>query len=114
MEQMDIDPSTMCNAMSLGPVLFPEKLNATAFLHLCHQVNGKVFLIKDEETRQKAAELKVSQPKCAGTKNNTDTDFCFLLTFLITQGYNSFVKVLSLNLRDGFKSLRVQVLFTFS
>ena len=70
-----VDSSILCKSTSMGPVLFPEKLNATGLLHLCHQVNGKVFLIKDSETRQKASALKknskdvnIYQPHCDGKK----------------------------------------------
>ena len=63
----------MCKAMSMGPVLIPEMLSAKGLKHLCNQVNGKVFLVKDDETRQTStlkrlglALLKTSSPKCDG------------------------------------------------
>ena len=64
----------MCKAMSMGPVLIPEMLSAKGLKHLCNQVNGKVFLVKDDETRQTStlkrlkglAWLKTSSPKCDG------------------------------------------------
>ena len=68
----------MCKAMSMGPVLIPEMLSAKGLKHLCNQVNGKVFLIKDDETRQTStlkrlkglAWLKTSSPKCDGNSNS--------------------------------------------
>ena len=66
----------MCKAMSMGPVLIPEMLSAKGLKHLCNQVNGKVFLVKDDETRQTStmkrlglAFLKTSIPKCDGNSN---------------------------------------------
>ena len=73
---MDVEPlypDRMCKAMSMGPVLIPESLSAKGLKHLCNQVNGKVFLVKDDETRQKAnflrilgQGLKTPTPKCDG------------------------------------------------
>ena len=70
---VNVESSELCKSTSLGPVLFPEKLTATGLLNLCNQVNGKVFLIENEETRLKAnsvknslTELNIYQPHCDG------------------------------------------------
>ena len=71
-----LSPDRMCKAMSMGPVLIPEMLSAKGLKHLCNQVNGKVFLVKDDETRQTSTLkrlglllLKTSGPKCDGNSN---------------------------------------------
>ena len=69
-------PERMCKANSMGPVLIPEMLSAKGLKHLCNQVNGKVFLVKDDETRQISTMkrlglllLKSTTPKCDGNSN---------------------------------------------
>ena len=69
-------PERMCKANSMGPVLIPEMLSANGLKHLCNQVNGKVFLVKDDETRQISTMkrlglllLKTATPKCDGNSN---------------------------------------------
>ena len=69
-------PERMCKANSMGPVLIPEMLSAKGLKHLCNQVNGKVFLVKDDETRQISTMkrlglllLKSATPKCDGNSN---------------------------------------------
>lgn len=57
------DESSMCNTGNLGPTLFPERIQAHDALSLCHKVNGDLFLIKDNETRDIAAEM-ISVPEC--------------------------------------------------
>ena len=80
---VNVDSSELCKSTSMGPVLFPERLSTTGLLDLCHQVNGKVFLIKDSETLQKAnslkqrlSELNIYQSHCDGKhlKLNTKKD----------------------------------------
>ena len=66
----------LCKSESMGPVLIPERLNATGMLNLCQQLNGKVFLMKDNESLQKVMQLRIvggvldisqhTHPKCDG------------------------------------------------
>ena len=57
MKKDNVDFSKMCKALSLGPVIVPEKLPATEFKHLCNQFGGKMFVIKNEADRQTAMDL---------------------------------------------------------
>ena len=65
-------PSQMCKAMSMGPVLIPERVTVQGLKHLCQQVNGKVFLIKDDKSSQKAAELRIAIGFLKGLKSKCD------------------------------------------
>ena len=67
MKKENIDFSKMCKALSLGPVIVPEKLPATEFKHLCNQFGGKMFVIKNEADRQTAVGF-YDQEKC-GSKH---------------------------------------------
>ena len=49
----------LCKSESMGPVLIPERLNATGMLNLCQQLNGKVFLMKDTKSLQKVMQLRI-------------------------------------------------------
>ena len=60
MKKDNIDFSKMCKALSLGPVIVPEKLPAKEFKHLCNQFGGKMFVIKNEEDRQAAVDFRQS------------------------------------------------------
>ena len=53
----NVDFSKMCKALSLGPVIVPEKLQAAEFKHLCNQFGGKMFVIKNEADRQTAMDF---------------------------------------------------------
>ena len=57
MKKENMDLSKMCKALSLGPVIVPEKLPATEFKHLCNQFGGKMFVVKNEEDRQTAMDF---------------------------------------------------------
>jgi hypothetical protein len=57
MKKDNVDFSKMCKALSLGPVIVPEKLPATKFKHLCNQFGGKMFVIKNEADRQTAMDF---------------------------------------------------------
>ena len=63
MKKDNVDFSKMCKALSLGPVIVPEKLPATKFKHLCNQFGGKMFVIKNEEDRQTALDF-YTKGKC--------------------------------------------------
>ena len=67
MKKDNIDFLKMCKALSLGPVIVPEKLPATEFKHLCNQFGGKMFVIKNEADRQTAVGF-YDQEKC-GSKH---------------------------------------------
>ena len=43
----------------MGEILIPEMLTATDALQMCRKVNGNMFVIKDNETRDKAFQLKL-------------------------------------------------------
>ena len=58
MQKIEVEFSAMCKALSLGPILVPEKLPATEFRHLCNQFGGKMFVIKNEEDRQTAVSFR--------------------------------------------------------
>lgn len=64
MQKLEIRAENMCRDMQMGPVVFPEWLSASSSKHLCHKVNGKMFLIQDEIARQVAFDLKRSVYKC--------------------------------------------------
>ena len=71
MQKIDVEFSEMCKSLALGPILVPEQLPATEFRHLCNQFGGKMFVIKNEEDRQKALDFRQSAHdtgKC-GCKN---------------------------------------------
>lgn len=57
------DVNSMCSQESVGSTVFPEKFNAHEALSLCHQVNGDMFLIKDNKTRQSAERL-INRTEC--------------------------------------------------
>ena len=57
MKKENIEFSQMCKALSLGPVIVPERLPATEFKHLCNQFGGKMFVIKNEEDKQTAVDF---------------------------------------------------------
>ena len=65
MQKFDFEFSKMCKALSLGPIIVPEKLPATEFKHLCNQFGGKSFVIKNEEDIQTAVEF-YDKGKCDG------------------------------------------------
>ena len=62
--------TNMCQAEKLGPVLFPERLEATSFQTLCHQFNGKMFAVTNENERDTALSLqrqsRTTIDKCNG------------------------------------------------
>ena len=61
MVEIDVEFSEMCKASKLGPIIVPEKLQATHFRHLCNKLGGKMFVITDKATRQTAVKLRESQ-----------------------------------------------------
>ena len=63
MKKFDFEFSEMCKALSLGPVVVPEKLPATELKQLCNQFGGKMFVIKNEEDRQTALDF-YDKEKC--------------------------------------------------
>ena len=70
MKKENIDFSKMCKALSLGPVIVPEKLPATEFKHLCNQFGGKMFVIKNEADGQTAVDLYDKENCESKHKNN--------------------------------------------
>ena len=68
MKKDNIDFSKMCKALSLGPVIVPEKLPAEEFKHLCNQFGGKMFVIKNEADRQTAMDF-YDKGKCNSGKD---------------------------------------------
>ena len=53
----EIFTSSLCQPRKLGSVLFPEKMEAPNFRKLCHQFNGKMFQVTNENTRDLAHQL---------------------------------------------------------
>ena len=61
MEKIEVNEETLCQAQRLGPVIFSERLGAFQALNLCNKVNGKMFVIKNEEDKNKAWPMKDSR-----------------------------------------------------
>ena len=68
MKKHDVEFSKMCKALSIGPVIVPEKLPATEFKHLCNQFGGKMFVIENEADRQTAMDF-YDKGKCNSGKD---------------------------------------------
>ena len=64
MTQINVELSEMCSAMTIGPIIVPEKLGANDMMQLCHKFGGNMFVIKDESTRETAVDVKQFQNKC--------------------------------------------------
>ena len=56
MEKLELNQS-ICKSMNLGPVLFANQYDPFIAKRLCHKFYGKMFVIKDEKTREIAASL---------------------------------------------------------
>ena len=91
MQKIDIDSSELCKSKKIGPILLPENLPATSMLQLCQKVNGKMFVIKDAETKQTAISLRNS------TAFNNKCQYSeYLFTFMSAQSLSSLMTYLIL------------------
>ena len=61
MEKIEVDENTLCKAQRLGPVILSERLSASHVKHLCNKVNGRIFVIKNEEDKNTAWPMKDSR-----------------------------------------------------
>ena len=67
MFQNQEDPNQMCQAMKLGPVIFPERLKAMDSVNLCNRVTGSMFVIHNLETRVEAfRQQQIQHQYCSG------------------------------------------------
>ena len=58
MTKIEIDESIICKGAAIGPILVPENKNAWNSRHLCRQLDGDTYLVKDEKSRQRALQHK--------------------------------------------------------
>lgn len=72
-ESYDIEnEASLCDALDLGPTLFHEKFDAQTFLGICNKVNGDIFVIKDNITKDLGSDLVFNNSNCIN-KDNENT-----------------------------------------
>ena len=71
MKKVNIDINEMCKSMQPGPLIIPEILEAQNLMHLCNQLGGRLFVIKDENSRKTMVEIGQHQKICKGMSKPT-------------------------------------------
>ena len=57
MKKLEINQS-LCKGMHIGPLLVPEHLNALDAKQFCHKINGKMFVVDNDHSRNLASSLR--------------------------------------------------------